>query len=175
MNLLFDDLGTHLFDSDNIKCVLFSDMDGTLSTGSVVVMDNQTFGKQFHVRNGHGMALLKDNDIFVILLSGSNDGANHYFAKYWDVPFFHTSDKLSTRDKLSTAQRILEHLNWDGPTAFMGDDTPDIPLLQYVKHGACPSDAHIDVLAAVGNHTVNTAADGAVREFADYIFNLYND
>ena len=171
-----DDINeSHIFLPNSAKCVLFSDMDGTLSTGNIIVLDNKTTGKQFHARNGHGMALLRDAGIFTVLLSGANDGANHFFAKCWGAPFFHTSDNLAASDKLATAQRILTQLNWSGPTAAIGDDTPDVSLLQYVQHGACPSDAHVDVLTAVGNHTVNTAANGAFREFADFLIALYTD
>ena len=53
--------------------------------------------------------------------------------------------------------------------AYMGDDLPDICILEKVKLKGCPKDA-VDEVKAVANFiSAKDGGRGAVREFCNYI------
>lgn len=57
----------------------------------------------------------------------------------------------------------------------MGDDEPDIPILQKVGIAACPSDA-VDKVRKVCNFiSSKSGGHGAVRELCDLIFDAQHE
>lgn len=60
------------------------------------------------------------------------------------------------------------NINFD-EIAYMGDDLPDICILEKVHLKGCPNDA-VDEVKAVANFiSTKNGGRGAVREFCDYI------
>ena len=60
------------------------------------------------------------------------------------------------------------NLNFD-EVAYMGDDLPDICVLEKVGLSGCPADAVQEVKEIVKWHSTLNGGRGAVREFCDYI------
>ena len=57
-------------------------------------------------------------------------------------------------------------------TAYMGDDIPDICILEKVELAGCPKDAVQEVKDVVNLEADKNGGCGAVREFCDCILNL---
>ena len=53
--------------------------------------------------------------------------------------------------------------------AYMGDDLPDVCILEKAGLSACPADAIKEVQDIAKWHSVYNGGRGAVREFCDYI------
>ncbi len=53
--------------------------------------------------------------------------------------------------------------------AYMGDDLPDICILEKVKLAGCPNDAVNEVQKVANWKSSKDGGRGAVREFCDYI------
>ena len=60
-------------------------------------------------------------------------------------------------------------INYD-EIAYMGDDLPDIPILQQVGIKACPNDAVDEVKKVCNFKSKYNGGRGAVRELADLIY-----
>ena len=73
-------------------------------------------------------------------------------------------------NKIEVLQDILKRHNITlEETAYMGDDIPDLCILEKVKLAGCPADAVDDVKAIAGFVSGKGGGRGAVREFCDYI------
>jgi 3-deoxy-D-manno-octulosonate 8-phosphate phosphatase (KDO 8-P phosphatase) len=53
--------------------------------------------------------------------------------------------------------------------AAIGDDWPDLPLLQRVAFACAPPHAHVEVLAVAHHVTAAPGGAGAAREFCDLL------
>lgn len=149
----------------NIK-LLILDVDGVLTDGRLCFSGRGEALKVFHVRDGHGLKLLRGSGVEVAAFSGRRSAA--VTARMRELKIRHVvqgcDDKVAALFEL--AQRLgIEPL----ACACMVDDTPDLPLMSAVGFAAAVADAHPLVLSAA--HWVSTVpgGHGAVRELTDAI------
>src|SRR5574337_837860 len=73
-------------------------------------------------------------------------------------------------DKLAAAQARLDALGIDWTdAAAIGDDWPDLPLLQRAGFACASANAHVEVRAVVDHVTQAAGGHGAAREFCDLL------
>lgn len=146
-----------------IRIVLF-DVDGVMTDGSLYYTDEGERLKRFHVHDGHGVKMLRNAGIKVVAISGRRSAMTE--RRLTELGF----DAIEQGDdgKLAIAERMLArfHLDWSG-TAAMGDDLPDLPLLERAAIAVAPANAVAEVRARVHWVTAARGGDGAVRAFAD--------
>lgn len=145
-----------------------TDVDGVLTDGSLVYTEAGESCKRFCVRDGLALHLLRRAGIAVGIISGRRSAAVAVRCRELGI-----EDEMiiqGSRDKAGDLE-LLEKLVGvdDDAVAAMGDDLPDLPLLQRVGFAACPADAVVEVAAAC--HLICGAAGGAgaVREVAELI------
>ena len=70
----------------------------------------------------------------------------------------------------AAAQAQLDALGaaWEH-TAAIGDDWPDLPLLQRAAFACASANAHAEVVAVVDHVTTRGGGHGAAREFCDLL------
>jgi 3-deoxy-D-manno-octulosonate 8-phosphate phosphatase (KDO 8-P phosphatase) len=73
-------------------------------------------------------------------------------------------DKSAALAKLSKARKIPV-----AQFACLGDDTPDVPMIEACGVGIAVADAHPDALAAAALVTRTRGGHGAVREVCDWL------
>jgi len=78
------------------------------------------------------------------------------------------SSKTSTRRRSAEALRQRLGLAW-GELAAIGDDWPDLPLLERAAFACAPPNAHAEVLAVAHHVTTARGGHGAAREFCDLL------
>ena len=146
--------------------VLILDVDGVLTDGRIIISDDGQETKCFHVRDGHGLKIMKRAGIEVMFLTGRKSRVVEHRARELGV------DKVyqGARDKLAIFNEILadgglspEH------AAYMGDDIVDLPVLRRAGFSITVCDAHSEVLRAVDLVTRNAGGRGAVREVCEMI------
>ena len=81
-----------------------------------------------------------------------------------------THAHYAVQDKRVAAQATLSALGlqW-GQAAVMGDDWPDLALMDRCAFSAAPPNAHAEVLAAADYVSARRGGDGAAREFCDLL------
>jgi len=81
-----------------------------------------------------------------------------------------THAKFGTEDKLPAAQAFLQALELDwSQAAAMGDDWPDLPVMQRVAFACAPANAHAQNKAIAHHVTVEQGGAGAARAFCDLL------
>ncbi len=144
----------------------FFDVDGVLTDGGLYFSASGESLKRFHVLDGFGIQLLQKMGITPIVITGRDAKALRVRLKALGIVHAH----FGVDDKLAAAQASLQELQlgWD-QAAVMGDDWPDLALMQRCRFSAAPPNAHEEVLTRVDHVTRRAGGHGAAREFCDLL------
>jgi 3-deoxy-D-manno-octulosonate 8-phosphate phosphatase (KDO 8-P phosphatase) len=146
--------------------VVFFDVDGVLTDGSLYFSDAGETLKRFHTLDGHGIKLLQRAGITPAVVSGRDSAALRL--RLTALGVVHAC--LGTEDKAPAADAILAELGLDwSAAAAMGDDWPDLPLLRRAALAVAPPTAHAEVLAVAHHVTERQPGAGAVRDLCDLL------
>ena len=148
-----------------IKLVAF-DVDGVLTDGSLTFDENGHEYKTFNAKDGQGIVNLNNAGIITAIITARKNGTVEHRAKNLNIKELHQGCK----NKIATLDEIMNKYNISfDEIAYMGDDLPDICILEKVSLKGCPADA-VDEVKAVANFiSSKNGGRGAVREFCDYI------
>jgi len=150
---------------EGIAAALF-DVDGVLTDGRIYVGEAGESFKAFCTLDGHGLKLLPRGGIVPVVISGRDSPALR--RRLRDLGVAHAA--LGAGDKLAAAESILNELGLDWTrVAAIGDDWPDLPLLDRAAFACAPPDAHVEVRAIVDHVTTARGGFGAAREFCDLL------
>lgn len=148
-----------------IKCFI-CDVDGVLTDGLLYLDNHGNELKTFHVHDGMGLKFLMAAGIHTAVITTSRNavidhrmqqlGIEHYFkGQVNKQPAF---DELKARLKLDNEQ-----------IAYIGDDLPDLPLIQQAGLGIAVANAASQVRHIADWVTTKNGGRGAVREACDLI------
>lgn len=162
MNLLerFQPITTFLFD-----------VDGVLTDGTVLLLENGLQARQMNIKDGLALQMAIKKGYRVVIISGAASEPVINRFRYLGVDEIH----LGVKDKLTFATLFLEQNNiqWD-EVLFMGDDLPDLPLLQKAGLACCPADAAVDVQKISAYISAFGGGRGCVRDVIEKVLRLNN-
>jgi 3-deoxy-D-manno-octulosonate 8-phosphate phosphatase (KDO 8-P phosphatase) len=146
--------------------LLTCDVDGVLTDGRIYVDDLGHETKAFHALDGVAMHLLVRAGIAVAWITGSPAPAVTHRARRLNVPYvmLDVANKLEAwdalRDKLGIAPDACAHI---------GDDLPDVPVMQACGFAATVPHAPAAVREHAHYVTTREGGQGAVRELVELI------
>ena len=154
-----------LLKAQGVKVVFF-DIDGVMTDGGLLFTEAGESIKRFNTLDGLGIKLLLKAGITPVVISGRDSAPLRTRLKALGVTHIH----LNTEDKHPAAEKTLAELGltWE-QSACMGDDWPDLPVLQACVFACAPMNAHFEVKAIAHYITETSAGAGAVREFCDLL------
>lgn len=145
---------------------LILDVDGVLTSGGIILDNENNELKIFNVRDGHGLVMLHKSGIDIAVITGRQSRAVERRMNELGI----TEVYQGTREKLKIFNEIIEkHRLKKEEIAVMGDDIIDLSILRRAGLSVAPRDAHEEVKRAVDYVTKNKAGRGAVRELCDII------
>ena len=148
--------------------VLFLDVDGVLTDGTITYDAYGREVKRFSVKDGYGIVRAINTGIDVVVVSGRFSSQVEKRCRELGIKEVYQG----ISDKLSFADRYLKERSLTfQEAAAMGDDLPDLPLLRKVKVSGAPSDAVPQVKVLVDFVSRSSGGRGAVREFIDFLLN----
>jgi 3-deoxy-D-manno-octulosonate 8-phosphate phosphatase (KDO 8-P phosphatase) len=146
--------------------LLVLDVDGVLTDGSVLLGAGDEELKAFHTRDGAGLALWRDAGLQTTFLTGRGGAAVRRRAtelgieRIWE----------RARDKNAAFDEILAHFGVEErEVAVMGDDVPELRLIERAGFSAAPADAAADIRARVDLVVPSRGGHGAVRDLVEHI------
>jgi 3-deoxy-D-manno-octulosonate 8-phosphate phosphatase (KDO 8-P phosphatase) len=142
------------------------DVDGVLTDGRLYIGEHGETVKAFSTLDGHGLKLLMAGGIEPVVITGRDSAAVR--RRVADLGLQHAV--YGAGDKLAAAQALLAQLGlaWD-EVAAIGDDWPDLPLLECAGFACAPANAHAEVRALADHVTAAGGGHGAAREFCDLL------
>ena len=146
--------------------LLLLDVDGVLTDGSIVYDDRGGEIKRFNVKDGLGVRLLMQAGIQVGIITGRSSAALRHRCDNLGIK--HLYDGV--RDKTVALQDILKQTGISADqTAFMGDDLPDLAIMEHVGLAVTVADAPFEMTSAADITTTAPGGHGAVREICETI------
>ena len=148
-----------------IKMLVF-DCDGVMTDGSVTYDENGVEYKTFNVKDGHGIVRMNQSGFITAIITARQNGTVTHRAKNLNF----TEVFQGRKYKLPALEELLEKYNLSFENvAYMGDDIPDLCILEKVGMACCPADAVDEVLKVCNFVSNKNGGRGAVRELCDFI------
>lgn len=148
--------------------MLVLDVDGVLTDGSLHYSPGGEEVKQFSVRDGLAIRMLLEAGITVAIITGRSSQA--LAMRCTDLGLDPELVIQGSGHKRADLVRLMKELGLSGPeVAVMGDDLPDLPMIEMAGCSACPSDAVPEVIAACDVVCGAPGGRGAVRELAELL------
>jgi 3-deoxy-D-manno-octulosonate 8-phosphate phosphatase (KDO 8-P phosphatase) len=146
--------------------VAFFDVDGVLTDGGLYFTEAGETIKRFSTLDGHGLKLLARAGITPVVITGRDSAPLRVRLKALGIEHA----VFGTEDKLPAAQAMLAQLglSWS-QAAAMGDDWPDLPVMQRAAVACAPPHAHAEARAVAHHITQAAGGHGAAREFCDVL------
>lgn len=156
-------------DLSKIK-LLALDVDGVLTDGSLTFSQNGEELKTFNAKDGQGIVCLNKAGFITVIITARQNGTVEHRAKNLGITELHQGVKF----KLPVLEQILKKydLTFEN-AAYMGDDLPDICILEKVGLPCCPNDAVEEVQKICKFKSKFNGGRGAVRELCDAILRAH--
>lgn len=148
-----------------IRLVAF-DVDGVFTDGRFYLSDDGSETKAFHTQDGYGVRRLLLSGVAVAVISGRPSGAVE--KRMAELGVRHVI--LGCKDKVAALRDLAGSLGIDlSDCAFVGDDVPDLPLLEAVGVSISVANAVAAVQERCDYITRKPGGFGAVREICDLV------
>lgn len=151
--------------------LILSDVDGVFTDGGITYDNQGIEAKQFHVRDGMGIRLWQRAGHRFGVITGRSSHVVKVRAAELGVDFV----RQGLNEKLPAAKQIMEeiHLN-PQQICYIGDDLPDLSMIQFFGVGVAVADACEDVRSNADLVTKLGGGKGAVREVIEMILKAQN-
>jgi len=146
--------------------LLILDVDGVLTDGGLQFDNRGEEYKTFNSLDGHGIRMLLDSAIEVAVITGRKSKIVSHRMSELGVKHVYQGcgDKLSAFEDLLQTTGLKPEM-----AAYVGDDLPDLPILQRVGFAIAVNNAHDFVKQHCDWVTNLHGGKGAVREITDLI------
>jgi len=151
-----------------IKTFIF-DIDGVLTDGKVLINSDGELLRYFDTKDGYAIkcALIKGFKV-AIISGGKNEAVRERFQELGVLDIY-----LGAHHKLEAYQDLLNNYNLNPEEIlYIGDDIPDIPVMEKVGLGCCPADAVSDVKAIADYISHKEGGKGCVRELIEQVLRV---
>lgn len=147
------------------------DVDGVLTNGKILVTTEGEMYREMNTRDGFALkyALLKGFNICIIS-GGTNQGVKKRLENLGVNKVYlgiHEKD-IALDDFINTYNINPEEV------LYMGDDVPDMPVMEKVGVATCPQDAVPDVKRIADYVSHKNGGDGCVREIVEQVMRVQN-
>ncbi|MDX1498560.1 MAG: HAD hydrolase family protein [Woeseiaceae bacterium] len=142
------------------------DVDGVFTDGRFYLSDDGVESKAFCTQDGFGIRALLAAGVEVAVISGRRSGA--VAARMRELGVRHVF--LHCADKVGAFTGLAEELGVElADCAFVGDDVPDLALLERVGYSVAVANAAALVREQCDYTTQAAGGYGAVREVCDLV------
>ncbi len=146
--------------------VAFFDVDGVLTDGGLYFSEAGEALKRFNTLDGQGLKLLQQAGITPVVITGRDSPALRLRLKALGI----THARFGTEDKRPAAEAFLQDMGFDwSHAAAIGDDWPDLPVMQRAAFACAPANGHAQAKAVAHHITAERGGEGAARAFCDVL------
>lgn len=147
------------------------DVDGVFTDGSLLLTEQGELLRKMSTKDGLALKKMVRSEYQAIIITGGDSagvkkrfesmGVQHYFS--------------STHDKIGRYESLLKEgivKNNEG-CLYLGDDLPDLPVIQRVGLGCCPQDAIPEVKRVADYISPFKGGEGCVRDVIEKVLKLH--
>ena len=153
---------------NRIKTFVF-DVDGVLTDGSVMILENGQLVRTMNVKDGYALQLAVKKGYRVAIISGGSnpDVKERHHALGVKDGYLKVSDKTEALEELV---HIYE-LNLD-EVLYMGDDIPDMHVMKACGLATCPADAAEEIKSICHYVSPRDGGKGCVRDVIEQVLKV---
>ena len=146
--------------------VLALDVDGVLTDGRIIIDSKGKELRNFDVQDGFAIVVLRKLGFKTAIISARSAPAVTARAKdlKFDKVYQDAYPKLASYEKMLKVFKVT-----DQEVCFVGDDLPDLPVLQRAGFAVAVANATNDVKHVCDYITTHAGGHGAVREVIEVI------
>jgi 3-deoxy-D-manno-octulosonate 8-phosphate phosphatase (KDO 8-P phosphatase) len=151
-----------------IKTFIF-DVDGVLTDGKILITNEGELLRSFDTKDGYAMkcALVQGYKI-AIITGGRNEGVKARFAELGIYDIY-----MSAHHKIDAYLDLIDNYELQpDEILYMGDDIPDLPVMEVVGIGCCPADAVADVREKADYVSHKKGGEGCVRDIIEQVLRV---
>ncbi len=148
------------------------DVDGVLTDGTLLVLPGGVMARSMNIKDGYALQLAVKKGYRVLVISGGNSPeVKERLAKLGI-----TDTWMQVTDKAATLTAFMEENNIDrSEVLYMGDDIPDLTVMQLVGLPCCPQDAVQEIKAVSLYISHLDGGKGCVRDMIEKVMKLRGD
>ncbi|HEY8399559.1 MAG TPA: HAD hydrolase family protein [Flavihumibacter sp.] len=148
------------------------DVDGVLTDGTLLLLDDGQMMRKMNIKDGYALQLAVKKGYRVLVISGGQSLAVELRLKKLGVQdiFLGVENKAALLDEY----RQQHGLDWE-EILFMGDDIPDIAVMQKVGLPCAPLDAASEVQSIATYISRKKGGEGCVRDVLEMVMKLRGD
>ena len=140
------------------------DVDGVFTDNRVILMPGIDPVRTLHSRDAYAVQhAIKEGLHIVIITGGKSDGVRESMGRLGVKDYF-----SSVPDKSAKLDELIASTGLDpARTAYMGDDLPDLRIMQRVALPCCPADAAEEIKAISSFISAKPGGSGCVRDLLE--------
>lgn len=152
----------------NISTFIF-DVDGVLTDGSLLVMPNGLMARRMNIKDGYALQLAIKQGYRIFIISGGNSPEVKERLEKLGVKncFMQVKDKVEKLEEIMKEYKILSD-----EIIYMGDDIPDLEVMQRVGLPCCPADAVTEIKALSKYISPISGGEGCGRDVIEKVLKL---
>lgn len=156
---------------ENISTFIF-DVDGVLTDGSLTITASGDMLRTMNVKDGYALKQALNKGYNVCIISGgTNEGVKKRLENLGFKDIY-----LGAHNKIEQFQDYITLKNIKPESVlYMGDDIPDIPVMERVGLATCPQDAVQEVKSVSKYISHKKGGKGCVRDVIEQVLKVKND
>ena len=145
------------------------DIDGVLTDGTLLVLNDGLMARKMHVKDGYALQLAVKRGYKIFIISGGNSPqVRERLAKLGVLNVY-----MPVEDKLGKLKLLMAEFNLkQEEILYMGDDIPDMEVMQYCSLACCPADAVAEVKTISKYISPFKGGEGCVRDVIEKVMKL---
>jgi 3-deoxy-D-manno-octulosonate 8-phosphate phosphatase (KDO 8-P phosphatase) len=148
------------------------DVDGVFTDGSLLITSTGEMLRKMNVKDGYALKTALTKGYHVCIISGGTNEGVRERLKMLGV----TDIYLGAHHKENELQEFLKAKNIKAEEVlYMGDDLPDLPVMQLVGLATCPQDAVPEVKSIAKYISHKNGGEGCVRDVIEQVLKVRGD
>ncbi|NOY47991.1 MAG: HAD-IIIA family hydrolase [Chlorobi bacterium] len=145
------------------------DVDGVLTDGTVTITSSGEMLRKMNIKDGYALKTAVDKGYNVCIISGGSNVGVRVRLRGLGI----TDIYLGAHNKIEQLEEYLDVYNINAKhVLYMGDDIPDLPVMQLVGLPSCPQDAAPEIKAISKYISHKSGGKGAVRDVIEQVLKV---
>lgn len=155
----------------NITTFIF-DVDGVLTDGTVTATESGELLRSFNIKDGYALQLAAKKGYHICIISGGKGVAlNKRFEGLGIADVF-----LAVNDKTEVFKNYINQKGISpNQVLYLGDDLPDLTVMNLVGIAACPADAVEEIKAISHYISPKNGGEGAARDVIEKVLKVQHN
>ncbi len=147
------------------------DVDGVLTNGMLTIMPDGELVRHMNVKDGYAMKNALNKGFRVGIISGgTNEGVRKRLAALGIEDIY-----LGAHNKIEQYKELVKKYDLKAENVlYMGDDVPDLPVMELVGMPACPNDAVQEIQEVAKYISYKKGGEGCVRDVIEQVLRVQN-